>query len=141
MTVGYDSAGESNSWGADRGKKGYFTIPYAYLADRNLSDDFWTIRASEEDDSALLRPSVKGRSSSDNGISKIFAGSAAIIGNQCAAGSAHWKDATVFSAHKLAADVQFVDLLNLELPLRLCHESRIAQRGEKENAKPQQSVS
>jgi hypothetical protein len=32
-------------------------------------------------------------------------------------------------------------LLNLELPLCLGHESRIAQRGEKENAKPQQSIS
>jgi hypothetical protein len=82
----------------------------------------------------------QGRSSRDNGISKIFAGSAAIIGNQRAAGSARWKDATVFSAHKLAANVQFVGLLNLELPL-CCHESRIAQWGEKENAKPQQSIS
>ena len=91
--------------------------------------------------SALLRPTAKGRASRDNGISKIFAGSAAIIGNQRAAGSARWKDATVFSAHKPAADVQFVGLLNLELPLRLCHESRIAQRGEKENAKLQQSIS
>jgi hypothetical protein len=24
--------------------KGYFTIPYAYLTERNLSSDFWTIR-------------------------------------------------------------------------------------------------
>ena len=65
----------------------------------------------------------------------------AIIGNQITVDSARWKDATVFSAHKLAADVQFVGLLNLELPLRLCHESRIAQRGEKENAKRPQSIS
>lgn len=46
--VGYDDASERfivrNSWGTDWGKKGYFTIPYAYLADRNLSDDFWTVR-------------------------------------------------------------------------------------------------
>lgn len=27
--------------------KGYFTIPYKYVADRNLSDDFWTIRRGE----------------------------------------------------------------------------------------------
>jgi hypothetical protein len=37
-----------NSWGSDWGRKGYFTMPFAYLADRTLSDDFWTIRASEE---------------------------------------------------------------------------------------------
>ena len=28
--------------------KGYFTMPYAYLGDRNLSDDLWTIRRQEE---------------------------------------------------------------------------------------------
>jgi hypothetical protein len=28
--------------------KGYFTMPYAYVADRNLSDDFWTIRSGEK---------------------------------------------------------------------------------------------
>jgi Cysteine protease len=37
-----------NSWGSDWARKGYFTMPFAYLGDRNLSDDFWTIRASEE---------------------------------------------------------------------------------------------
>lgn len=46
--VGYDDAAQRflvrNSWGADWGKRGYFTLPYAYLADRNLSDDFWTVR-------------------------------------------------------------------------------------------------
>jgi hypothetical protein len=24
--------------------QGYFTMPYAYLTERNLSSDFWTIR-------------------------------------------------------------------------------------------------
>jgi C1A family cysteine protease len=32
---------------AEEGMKGYFTIPYAYLADRNLSDDFWVVRRAE----------------------------------------------------------------------------------------------
>ena len=52
MAAGYDDAIKRflirNSWAADWGQAGYFTIPYDYLADRNLSDDFWTIRASEE---------------------------------------------------------------------------------------------
>ncbi len=33
-----------NSWGNGWGIKGYFTMPYAYLLNDNLSDDFWTIR-------------------------------------------------------------------------------------------------
>ncbi len=51
MAVGYDDARKRflirNSWGTDWGLKGYYTMPYDYLADRNLSDDFWTIRAFE----------------------------------------------------------------------------------------------
>jgi C1A family cysteine protease len=51
LGVGYDNAAKRfivrNSWGVDWGKKGYFTMPYTYLADRNLADDFWTIRRAE----------------------------------------------------------------------------------------------
>ena len=46
--VGYDDVRKRftvrNSWGTDWGLRGYFTMPYEYVADRNLSDDFWTIR-------------------------------------------------------------------------------------------------
>jgi len=52
MAAGYNDREKRflirNSWGSDWGRKGDFTMPFAYLADRNLSDDFWTIRASEE---------------------------------------------------------------------------------------------
>jgi C1A family cysteine protease len=51
MAVGYNDKQKRfiirNSWGTGWGKKGYFTMPYAYLDDRNLSDDFWTIRRGE----------------------------------------------------------------------------------------------
>ena len=50
--VGYDDATKRflvrNSWGADWGLKGYFTMPYDYAANTNLADDFWTIRAVED---------------------------------------------------------------------------------------------
>ena len=49
LAVGYDDANNwfiiRNSWGTGWGMKGYFTLPYSYLLDQNLADDFWTIRA------------------------------------------------------------------------------------------------
>ncbi len=51
VAVGYDDASKRffirNSWGTDWGMKGYFTMPYDYLTNENLSDDFWTIRMVE----------------------------------------------------------------------------------------------
>ena len=51
LAVGYDDSQERflvrNSWGKTWGMKGYFTMPYTYFLDGNLSDDFWTIRLVE----------------------------------------------------------------------------------------------
>ena len=48
LAVGYDDTQQRfivrNSWGRGWGMRGYFTMPYAYLSDSNLSDDLWTIR-------------------------------------------------------------------------------------------------
>ncbi|HEY2766110.1 MAG TPA: C1 family peptidase [Pseudonocardiaceae bacterium] len=48
LAVGYDDATQCftvrNSWGSGWGQEGYFTMPYAYLADSGLASDFWTIR-------------------------------------------------------------------------------------------------
>ncbi len=48
LAVGYDDEQQRfiirNSWGEQWGMAGYCTMPYAYLNDRNLADDFWTIR-------------------------------------------------------------------------------------------------
>jgi C1A family cysteine protease len=51
LAVGYDRTAQRficrNSWGTQWGQKGYFTMPFTYLTNRNLSDDFWTVRRAE----------------------------------------------------------------------------------------------
>jgi GH25 family lysozyme M1 (1,4-beta-N-acetylmuramidase) len=48
LAVGYDDGQNMfivrNSWGPLWGVAGYFYMPYAYLLDDNLANDFWTIR-------------------------------------------------------------------------------------------------
>lgn len=47
LVVGYDDQAQRfivrNSWGSGWGLEGYFTMPYGYLTNPNLSDDFWCI--------------------------------------------------------------------------------------------------
>ena len=51
LAIGYDDTKQRfivmNSWGTGWGIKGFFTIPYGYLADSDLASDFWTIRLVE----------------------------------------------------------------------------------------------
>jgi C1A family cysteine protease len=51
FACGYDDNTElitvKNSWGTEVGDNGFFYLPYDYAKDRNLSDDFWTIRKIE----------------------------------------------------------------------------------------------
>ncbi len=52
LAVGYDEQRERficrNSWGSKWGMRGYFTLPFPYLAQPSLARDFWTIRLVEE---------------------------------------------------------------------------------------------
>lgn len=47
LAVGYDEPSARfivrNSWGADWGQNGYFTIPFEYLSRTDLASDFWSI--------------------------------------------------------------------------------------------------
>ena len=51
LAVGYDDAKQvfmvMNSWSGQWGDKGYFYMPYTYLADSNLADDLWTVTIVE----------------------------------------------------------------------------------------------
>lgn len=50
--VGYDDKIQmfivKNSYSDSWGDKGYFYMPYSYISNSNLADDFWTIRLVEE---------------------------------------------------------------------------------------------
>ena len=51
LAVGYDDATQRvtvmNSWGDQWADKGFFYMPYDYIASAKLADDFWTIRTVE----------------------------------------------------------------------------------------------
>jgi len=51
VVVGYDEPQRRflvrNSWGTSWGRAGYGTMPYEYLLDNGLSDDFWTVKLVE----------------------------------------------------------------------------------------------
>jgi C1A family cysteine protease len=48
LAVGYDDTQRTflvrNSWGASWGQAGYCTMPYDYVLNNDLADDFWTIQ-------------------------------------------------------------------------------------------------
>jgi C1A family cysteine protease len=48
LAVGYDDSQQvfivRNSWGADWGMGGHYTLPYEYILNPDLATDFWTLR-------------------------------------------------------------------------------------------------
>lgn len=59
VLVGYDDEKKwfivRNSWGVGWGDKGYFYMPYDYITDNKLCDDFWTVRLVSAADAARAR--------------------------------------------------------------------------------------
>jgi C1A family cysteine protease len=57
LAVGYDDHKQlftiRNSWGDKWGDKGYFYMPYKYITNHNLCDDFWTITLMEQEQELL----------------------------------------------------------------------------------------
>ena len=51
LCIGYDDATQRflirNSWGPSWGNNGNFTLPYEYLLNADLADDFWAIKVVE----------------------------------------------------------------------------------------------
>lgn len=51
VIAGYSDASQRflcrNSWGSAWGVNGHFTLPYEYVLNGNLADDFWTIRLEQ----------------------------------------------------------------------------------------------
>jgi C1A family cysteine protease len=62
VAVGYDNASQRftmrNSWGRRWGQKGYYTMPYAYVTNPQLAQDFWAIYVVEKS-AARRRQTVK----------------------------------------------------------------------------------
>ena len=76
LAVGYDDASKRfiirNSWGPKWGKSGYFTMPYDYVLNGNLSDDFWTIRMVEIAPAAKTKKKTGTKTKKKVATKKIF---------------------------------------------------------------------
>jgi len=91
LLVGYDDKKRTfivrNSYGADWGDKGYFTMPYHYVANRFLCHDFWVLTKVVDWD-LISNVSENGNSRDSRlQVRSLLSSSSVLKGSKAAAGS------------------------------------------------------
>jgi len=85
MAVGYDDEKQAvlvrNSWGASWGQEGYFWMPYQFISDSDMADDFWMVQTIDAERESTTVPET-GAQTAELALCGQFSGK----GVECHAG-------------------------------------------------------